>query len=151
MLKDESFGVVPVFVDQNNVMQFLLVQHAAGHWSFPKGHKEAGETSLMTARRELAEETGIAGCYILTSDTFQEIFLIPANIKTPHKPLGEEMEKTVLYYVGQVQTNVISIPPEQKNEIFDCKWFTYEEALKKITFKEAREVLVNVYKSINNK
>jgi 8-oxo-dGTP pyrophosphatase MutT (NUDIX family) len=39
-----------------------LVQHAKGNgaWLFPKGHKDAGETDEETARREIAEETGLA-------------------------------------------------------------------------------------------
>ena len=39
--------------------KFLLIQHHAGHWGFPKGHQEKGEDDLTTARRELQEETGI--------------------------------------------------------------------------------------------
>jgi diadenosine hexaphosphate hydrolase (ATP-forming) len=37
----------------------LLLQHVSGHWVFPKGHVEAGETQLQAALREIAEEAGV--------------------------------------------------------------------------------------------
>ena len=43
-----------------NYDSILLLQYPQGHWSFPKGHIEEGETNHhATASRELAEETGI--------------------------------------------------------------------------------------------
>ena len=37
----------------------LLRHRFGGHWSFPKGHVEAGETERQTALREVKEETGL--------------------------------------------------------------------------------------------
>ena len=55
---EKSCGVV-LF----NETKVLLLQHPdgtkVGHWDFPKGHVEIGESELQTAVRELAEETGI--------------------------------------------------------------------------------------------
>ena len=60
MIQDQSFGVVPVRDDaKTGEQEFLLVQHQAGHWGFPKGHLEPGETPVQAAGRELAEETGL--------------------------------------------------------------------------------------------
>ena len=43
-----------------NFDSFLLLQYPQGHWSFPKGHVEKGDTDHhSTASRELTEETGI--------------------------------------------------------------------------------------------
>lgn len=45
-----------VFDRSGNV---LVLRHASGHWVFPKGHVEAGETELDTALREVREESGV--------------------------------------------------------------------------------------------
>ncbi len=37
----------------------LLLRHASGHWVFPKGHVEAGESEMAAAVREVLEEAGI--------------------------------------------------------------------------------------------
>ncbi|MBD3304395.1 NUDIX domain-containing protein, partial [Candidatus Woesearchaeota archaeon] len=40
--------------------KYLLVKHKeGGHWDFPKGHAEEGETEEETALREIYEETGL--------------------------------------------------------------------------------------------
>ena len=43
-------------------VKYLLIKHkeeGGGHWDFPKGHIESGESEEVTALRELKEETGI--------------------------------------------------------------------------------------------
>ena len=38
----------------------LMIKHSSfGHYSFPKGHVEAGESEKMTAEREVMEETNV--------------------------------------------------------------------------------------------
>ena len=58
---DKSCGVVLL-----NSGKVLLLRHPSnsshggGHWDFPKGHIDEGESEIQTALRELEEETGIA-------------------------------------------------------------------------------------------
>jgi GTP pyrophosphokinase len=53
-LRHEEAGSI-VLVEGN----VLLRKTPAGHWIFPKGHVEAGETLEQAAERELEEETGV--------------------------------------------------------------------------------------------
>ena len=56
---EKSCGAI-VFRKFHGNIELLLIKHAnGGHWSFPKGHVEAGETEVETAIREIREETGI--------------------------------------------------------------------------------------------
>ena len=59
MIKDQSFGAVVVHRILSEEPLFLLVKQTGGYWSFPKGHRENNETAMETAKRELAEETGV--------------------------------------------------------------------------------------------
>ena len=56
---EKSCGAV-VFRRYHGNTELLLIKHTAGgHWSFPKGHVEKGETEEETAVREVYEETHI--------------------------------------------------------------------------------------------
>ena len=53
-----SCGAV-VLRKRNDAWETLLIATRNGHWSFPKGHQEIGESEEDTARREILEETGV--------------------------------------------------------------------------------------------
>ena len=56
---EKSCGAI-VFRKFHGNIELLLIKHAnGGHWSFPKGHVEEGETEVETALREVHEETGL--------------------------------------------------------------------------------------------
>ena len=65
MKQEKSCGCI-ILNEKNEV---LLIHHNAGHWDFPKGHVEEGETEVQTAIREVKEETGLT----LTSYRFRGI------------------------------------------------------------------------------
>jgi len=48
-----------VFRRTNQGIVWLVLHYTAGHWDFPKGHVEKGETMIDAARREVLEEAGI--------------------------------------------------------------------------------------------
>ena len=57
MVDERSAGAV-VFIADNET-EYLLLHYTAGHWDFPKGNIEAGETERQAATLEIREETGI--------------------------------------------------------------------------------------------
>ncbi len=51
--KEKSCGTI-VYHKKNDKYEFLLLHYPEGHWDFPKGHIETGETEIETALRELS-------------------------------------------------------------------------------------------------
>jgi 8-oxo-dGTP pyrophosphatase MutT (NUDIX family) len=134
MKKDFSCGVIP-YREIDGDRQFLLIQHRAGHWSFPKGHPEEGETHLETARRELAEETAISDVELDENHPFNEHYNFT-------KRSGKEVSKRVVYYLGRVAADqTIAV---QEAEVSDHAWGDAAETRARLTFDEGRALLDEV-------
>ena len=128
MIKDASFGVIPL-QEVNGEWRVLLIFHKNGnHWGFPKGHKDGAETDFEAACRELTEETGLR-VYTCLRDT-------PLTETFQFRRLGDWIEKTVSYYPAIVIGDVVI----QVEEMRDAQWFTFDDALKRLSFEEARSI-----------
>lgn len=111
---------------------FLLLEYGpGGHWDFVKGKVEPGETEEQTVHRETAEETGIRD--LLLRPGFRESILYHYR-----RPGGVNVRKTVTYFVGETGTESVAISDEHSRFV----WLGLEEALEKVTFDNARRVLL---------
>lgn len=135
--RETSFGLVPM-ARPDGGPQFLLIQHRAGHWGFPKGHAEMGETPLQTACREFEEETGIQDYQVIDQPPLTETYQIV-------KP-KQLITKTVTYFVALVQS--MQVTP-QATEILDYRWLPYAAALDQLGFEQSRQILSQVYRGFN--
>ena len=125
------------YVD-NQKITFLLLHYCSGHWDFPKGNKEKGESDIDTALREIAEETGITDVTIL--DGFKkEIFY-------KYKRNNQLMSKKVVYFLAKANSTDVRLSSEH----LDFVWEQYEDALKRITYKNSKEILDEGYKFLIN-
>lgn len=130
MKKEKSCGCI-VFDEFNHV---LLVKMNAGHWSFPKGHVEEGETEEETALRETLEETNVT-CDIMSG--FRAL-----NTYSP----SPGVIKDVFFFVARAKKSVIKA---QETEIAESGFFEVEQAKKMITYKEDLRILNNALRFIN--
>jgi tRNA nucleotidyltransferase (CCA-adding enzyme) len=122
-----SCGIIPFRVKGKSV-QFLLVKNIGGHWEFPKGHMEKGETERQTAKREFCEETGLKIKKILKYSYFEHYTYVWK---------GKTKQKKVTYFLGHVYDGKVVVP---EDELTDFVWLSYPAALKKLTHSEIREV-----------
>ncbi len=123
-----SAGIITYFI-KNNKPLYLLLHHTAGHWDFPKGTMEPGETRQQTAIRELHEETG------LTADIDPD-FMATSNYFYTHYQHGV-VPKTVDYFVGQTPNQDVILSHEHT----DYEWLPYDQALEKITHDRSKKIL----------
>lgn len=137
-MKDQSFGIVPIRRKDSRLL-YLMIQHHAGHWAFPKGHAQNGETDIEAARRELREETGISDVTLLPELSLQETYFFKRNQQT--------VTKTVRYFAGLVKDCPILI---QAAEIRDYQWVDYDRAMELITFSESRRILTETHRFVAN-
>lgn len=124
-----SCGAV-VLRQESGTFQILLIQYYDGHWSFPKGRMEPGETEERTALREVQEETGL------------QIALLPgfcAETVSVKRSVGAR----TVFFLGKPISGREQV---QKCELAAQKWFLVEEAEKQVTFAEDREILQKALK-----
>ncbi len=128
MEKEKSCGTI-VFVREKQLPVFLLLKYAAGHWDFPKGHVEEGETEEATALRELEEETGITTARLVPG--FRE------KITYYYKRGKETVFKQVRFFLVETKEKTVKISFEHKA----YKWLGFREAMQTLTFGNARQML----------
>jgi len=118
-----------VVYKKNAQVEYLLLHYGGGHWDFVKGEVEKGESEEDTARRELEEETSLTdGKFI--GDFREEISYF-------FRSAGQTIYKQVVYFLVQVTSSTVKLSYEHAEYV----WLGYDEALEKLTFKNARDVL----------
>lgn len=131
-LKSDCFGIVPLTYRAGYWEVFLVRHLNGGHWSFPKGHEEKGESPKETAERELKEETGMEViCYLDTP-------YVVEKYQFHHE--GILVDKTVRFYLAEVTPSYTL----QAEEIVEAKWLPINEIVEYVTFEEERKLYLSV-------
>ena len=128
MREQKSAGIV-LFRNDSDKNEFLLLNYPQGHWDFVKGKIEQNETSHETALRETKEETGITNIEFV--DGFEE------SVEYDFRFKNEDIHKKVIFFLAKTNEKKISLSHEHN----DYLWLGYNDALKKTTFKNAKNVL----------
>ena len=128
MRTEKSCGAV-VFRNKNNNIQVLLIRHLnGGHWAFPKGHVEKGETEEQTALREILEETGLA---VELDNRYRQVVSY-----SPKK----DVVKDVVYFVATASSDAATVAQEE--EISQIVWVDMHKAADYVSFDNDKKVLL---------
>ncbi len=121
MKKEKSCGAIIV----NNSKQVLLVKQTLGHYGFPKGHVEAGETEEETAIREVKEETNID-----IEITSKDRFIVTYNV-------NDDVSKDVIYFIAKP----LSFEGKpQETEVAEILWVDIDEVVNYLGFENIIEL-----------
>ena len=109
--------------------RFLLLDYGR-HWDYAKGHLEHGESAWKAAVRELREETGIT--QVDRVGKFQRDMSYAF-----YSPKKGHIIKAVTFFLGKTRQEHVKISDEH----LGYAWLTYEQAMDRLTFENAREML----------
>ncbi len=125
---EKSCGAV-VFTYVDSEIRYVLAQSCAGHFGFPKGHTEVGETEEETALREVFEEVSLRPVLL---EGFREVseYTLPSN----------NIRKQVVFFLGYFESQKI-IP--QTSELLRAELVSYEEAMALLEHEDNRRILTS--------
>jgi bis(5'-nucleosidyl)-tetraphosphatase len=129
-MMERSAGAVIFSIKETKSISYLLLQYGAGHWDFPKGNIEDSEDESQAACREIREETGIANVEFL--DGYK------GKVEYYYRREHELVHKEVVFFLAKSDSQKVIL----SNEHIAYLWKNYDNALAKLTYKSAKDILV---------
>ncbi len=136
-MEERSAGAV-VFREVGSKGRNYLLLLNAGHWDFPKGNREEGESELQTVLREVGEETGLAKVSILPG--FRRV------IEYFYRRDGQNIHKQVVYLLASTSEAEVRISKEHQG----YGWFSYHDALERASYDNSKKTLAEAEKFIRS-
>lgn len=120
--------------DRSDVRQVVLISRRSAtgelQWTLPKGGLEEGEDLAAAALREVREETGFAGKIVDALGVIDYWFV--------WRPDEVRYHKFVHYFLMRV---VGTAPSPRDDEAEDVEWFTFDDAIRRLTHPNERALL----------
>ena len=124
---------------KNDKLQVLVVHRPRyDDWSFPKGKAEPGESMVLTAIREVAEETG-------------RQIVLGRYLGKARRRLVSGRKKRTLYWAAQILPEAgpgeglrAAVKPASKREIDKVRWWKVEKAARKLTHADDKRLLARL-------
>lgn len=128
--REVSAGGVVFRRQADQAVQFLLIRDSYDHWGLPKGHLETSETPAGAALRETAEETGLDDLMLHG----------PIRIIDWHfRFRGRYIHKFCHFFL--FESPAAEAVPQLDEGITACRWCALDEALRELSYDNARGVL----------
>lgn len=112
------------------VRHALVIRDPYDNWGLPKGHLERGEDAETAAVREVHEETGLAGV-----ELGPELGCIDWYFRVE----GRAVHKFCTFFL--MHSAAGELVPQTSEGIRECLWLPLDEAMRRISYDNAREML----------
>lgn len=144
---EKSAGAV-IFKMIKGEPRYLLLQHGADYWNFPKGLVEKGEEDVEAARREIKEETGFSEIDFLPDFRVRDHYIFKRRDEKPgHVATGEFVVKNVFFYLARAKRGRVKISWEHQGYV----WLSYEEAMERLKYPGTKKVLQKAHSFLKSK
>ncbi len=137
IVREPTAGGIVYRHNKKGDVEILLIQDAKDRWTIPKGHIEEGETAQVTAKREIAEEAGLA-------DT--DVICWLGKIHFRYRRINTLVLMTTQIYLVKAKGDTSAIKKEEwMNGI---KWFGFHDALDNIEYEDIGKLMLLAMKRI---
>lgn len=129
-IREETSAGGIVFRLERGRPRYLLIRDSYDNWGFPKGHLEPGEEPEAAALREVGEETGLGSLAMRG---------LIDMIDWDFRFRGQPIHKVCYFYL--MESPRARTSPQRSEGITACRWMSFDEAQRVISYRNARAVL----------
>lgn len=135
-VRETSAGGI-VYRLEEGAPRYLLIRDSYRNWGFPKGHLEGEEGAESAALREVREETGLADVTVHAPlDTIEWSFRFRGTL----------IHKVCHFFLMRAQS--ARTRPQRAEGITACRWVPFEDAVRMVSYANAREVLRRAHATV---
>jgi ADP-ribose pyrophosphatase YjhB (NUDIX family) len=118
-----------VIYSRDDTFDVLLIRNHENVWTYPKGliEEHEKEDKLKAAEREVREETGVTSELTYLADIPVQTYDFFRNKRLTHK--------FIWYYIFEIASRD-ELTPQHNEGISYAKWFSIEEAMEIIGYKD---------------
>ncbi len=124
-----------IILNGEGLIAIVRQPNPAVPWSFPKGHREAGEDVLTAAKREIEEETGLTKLELIKQ--------LPPYDRMRLSKTGEPTDqiKRLHYFIFRTSETLLA-PKDPDNP--EAKWVPREEVVNYFTMEKDKEFFLSI-------